>query len=730
MAFGLPTGWITGAFNRLTLDNSQMAPEVSVDPAVVLSGKEVRGLLRKIDGMAPEQVYTTQPNVRAAVDFRSRNIAQLGVHAYRRVDDGGRERDRESVAAKLMAQPSLGQTGYGLIFSLVADLSLYDEAWWWVHPNSKTTSGWSIRPIPVPAVVEVHGNEWLGTLSVEVAAGDGRTITIPAEQLLHFHGWSPAYKASGVSPMVALKDMLKEQVAAQGYRLSVWKNGGQIASYVSRPKDAGSWSDETARRFKQAMAEFRSGGSRQGGMPVLEDGMEIKNSVLNAKEHQFVEAAKLSLETVCRVYHIAPAMMGETGGVTYANMREFRRMLYGETLGPLIRQIEDDLNGKLLPLLGTEDGLYLEFNVEEKLRGSFEEQATVMSTSVGGPWMTVNEARAIRNLPTIDGGDAVYAPLNLARPGADDGDMPAAELLQRVNAAAILIRSGFTPEGALTSVGLDPIKHMGLLPITVQKPKDDPDADDALVEEIADDGAKNGPELEAKAKKKIRKRTADVETTDEQRAKVASALAASIRRQRKVVLSRLGSKAAPEWWDADRWDKELADDLYKVALTLSAQIGAGVAKALGYQGEYDKEITTAFIRAVVETRAHAINEGTREAIQQLLDDPDGDPAKAFDEAEGKRSQDWGASMTAALAAFATAEAGKQITRNHDEAAGTKTWVTRSGKPRASHAQMNGQTVPLGEKFSNGADWPGDSSLSADETAGCMCGVEVTIETEE
>jgi hypothetical protein len=48
------------------------------------------------------------------------------------------------------------------------------------------------------------------------------------------------------------------------------------------------------------------------------------------------------------------------------------------------------------------------------------------------------------------------------------------ELLKLVNAAAILIRSGFSPENALTAVGLDPIEHLGLLPITVQKPQGGP----------------------------------------------------------------------------------------------------------------------------------------------------------------------------------------------------------------------------------------------------------------
>jgi hypothetical protein len=37
-----------------------------------------------------------------------------------------------------------------------------------------------------------------------------------------------------------------------------------------------------------------------------------------------------------------------------------------------------------------------------------------------------------------------------------------------VNAVGILIRSGFDPADSLRVAGLDPVRHLGLLPVTVQ----------------------------------------------------------------------------------------------------------------------------------------------------------------------------------------------------------------------------------------------------------------------
>ncbi len=59
-----------------------------------------------------------------------------------------------------------------------------------------------------------------------------------------------------------------------------------------------------------------------------------------------------------------------------------------------------------------------------------------------------------------------------------------------VTAAGTLIRSGFDPQDALKAVGLDPIEHLGLLPVTVQKPVDPEGADGELVEDLMEDSDK------------------------------------------------------------------------------------------------------------------------------------------------------------------------------------------------------------------------------------------------
>lgn len=50
-----------------------------------------------------------------------------------------------------------------------------------------------------------------------------------------------------------------------------------------------------------------------------------------------------------------------------------------------------------------------------------------------------------------------------------------------------------------------------------------------------------------------------------------------------------------------------------------------------------------------------------------------------------------------------------------------------GDPRSSHRRLDGETVPIDDLFSNGANWPGDNfRLPVEEVANCHCEVIVTL----
>lgn len=629
---------------------------------------------RLIQGQDPATIFRQQPNLRTLISFLARNVAQLGVHTYQRVGDTDRQRETEDPAAQTIARPNKTMTTYDLMYRLVADLALWDEALWLVTEDIESPSGWTIQPIPMRWVVKFKGGDLWGPSSVEVLPPGAKAPTdIPMDEVIHFHGWDPDNLHRGVSPVEALKATISEQIHAAVYREQQWTKGGRVGMVVSRPKDAPKWGPDQKRKFKEILDSKLAGdnGADAGGSIIFEDGMEGKRLGFSAKEDQFVEAAKLSFTTVCQVYHVNPTMVGLLDNANFSNVKEFRRMLYGETLGPILVQLEDRLNAFLIPRISEKSDLYYEFNVKEKLRGSFEEEAQFLQAAVGGPYMARNEARSRQNLPAIEGGDELIVPLNVVEGGQA------------------------SPQDSTPDSITGESSHPG------------------VAGKLVDLG-------EVRAIKARASATAQANTE--------KALKAYFKRQRAVVLSALGAKADDEWWDQERWDNELAADLFKIAAQIAANIGRKTAEELGFDpGVYDTERTVKFLQAVAKSRAEAINGATKAALDRVLtsDDEEGPkPADIFAEAEEVRSVAGAAALVTCFSAFATTEAAKQLSTEDRKA--TKTWVVTSSDPRAAHSKMNGETVPVDEKFSNGADWPGDPVLGADGVAGCKCSVTVRM----
>lgn len=393
--------------------------EVTVSPIIDFLSSNMRQ-------KSPAELWRTQPHLRTVVDFLARNVAQLGLQAYERQADGGRERLRDDPIAKLMRRPNSDQTGYELIAGLVSDLALYDNAYLLVVDRGGADE-WEIRPIRPDWIRGAVGKTAYGVEAWTVQfPEDARTVQIPAENMLTFHGWNPNSAVLGSSAVVTLKEILAEQIHAAKFREQLWQRGGRVNAYVTRPATAPVMSAEARQKFQRQFNAAYTGddGSRAGGVPFLDEGAELKRIGFSAKEEQFVDVAKLSLATVAAVYHVNPTMVGLLDNANYSNVREFRRMLYGETLGPIIRMIEERINAFLLPKLGAADNVYVEFNVDARLRGSQEEQAAVASQAVGAPYMTRNEYRALQNLPSVEGGDELIQPLNVTANG-DQNPIPA-----------------------------------------------------------------------------------------------------------------------------------------------------------------------------------------------------------------------------------------------------------------------------------------------------------------
>lgn len=633
-----------------------------------------------IADMSVAQLYRTQPNLRAVVDFLATNAAQVPIKVYERADENDRVRITDSPAALLLSRPNRDTTSYELKRRIYTDLLLYDRHVSLLMRDADAESGWQLRPIPASWISGYEGsNPWAPEAVYIANPYAGRRVAVPADAIVLFHGYDPEDMARQCSPVEALADVLHEQVESNSFRRQMWRNGGRFNAYIRRPADVEEWSDEQFARFRDSWDESWAGrDAAQGGkMPILEDGMEIKTVPFSAHDAEWSEAKKLGREDVAAVYHVNPALVWPGSGQTYASARDNARALYNDTLAPWLMQVTDRINADLLPRIGEPRAHYAEYDLSVKLQGSFEERAQVLQAAVGAPYMTRDEARALLNLPHIDGADQLITPLNVV-------------------------------EGGLAS------------------PRDT----DPTVDRYSGEAETKALDCGCSAcKSAATPKEHKAYPPDEEAKEFAEALSAYFERQGKSVLARIGA-GRDDWWDAERWNGELADDLFAIASKQSEAEALRTLEELGLATDaYSARKTYAFLRSFCRTRAEMVNEATRRELEEVLEgDPADDdartPADVYRDAADVRAITGSAAIAVAVAGWSALEAVRQVAPRRGA---TKTWEVNSGNPRASHAAMAGETVPYDEPFSNGAMWPGDSSaLDAAEVANCQCSVLITI----
>lgn len=619
-----------------------------------------------------QRLYQSQDNLKAVVDFLANSIAQLPLNVYTRNDETDRERDRTSPAARLLWLPNSEQTEFEFIRALMTEYFVFGTVYVLVLPDADSRSGWQMWIVPSEWVTDTRAANAYSVQSITVIAGQsGNAVEIPRENFLQFKTYSPGNPGGYISPISALRQTLQEQIEAGNFRKQLWHSSGRLNAQIVRPANVEPWTDEQRNRFVTAFRDaWGAGGSKAGSIPLLEDGMEIKPFQTSFKEQQWMESVKLSREACAAAYGVNPSLIWHTDTQTYASSKDNARALYAECLGPILQMLQQRINSFLLPMVGADPDTYVEFDLTEKLKGSFEERAAILQSAVGGPWMTRNEARADNNLPPVEGGDELIVPLNVVEGGqASPNDT-----------------------------------HM-----EEQKP-------------MAIDG--NGaPKILAKSEaEKLRIKARSTQEEDE---KMAGVLRTFWKRQAKAVLSRIGAKSA-KWWDEERWNTELADDIEPVIDAVADAHGEEVAKAIG--SEYRTDQTRKYLRTLAEARAKAINESTRQKIQDAIDDDDEEntPAHVFEVRESKDAETFGRSLAIGVAGWAaTHEAPAQAEQQGIHKTVEKRWVT-GFNPRPEHAAMNGETVPIDAEFSNGCHWPGDENGDPDTTCGCNCSTEVII----
>lgn len=424
---------------------AKSAASVSFTPRLV-------EVLRTFDGSMGSygDVYRRLAPVRTVVDFLADAVSTTSLKVYRRARSG-RPEAYDHPLAVLLRHPNSQVSPRALIAGTVKDLGIYGNAYW---QKVSFGSGPSyLVPIP-PARVVPRGGTVMGAAYYDVwpSAFDSVTsagatpVKVPREQMVHFRFYDPEDRRVGASKLEAVRTILAEEVEMAKHREGFWQNAARQDLILRRPFAEGGvqlppWDNDARNRFREDW-QAKTGGSRNAGRSaVLEDGLDAKPISFSAKDSEFIEGRLFILEATARVFNVPVSLLGLTQTATFASQKEFHKQLYQDTLPPWYELIQSEIELQLLPDFESalDPDVYVEFNVESKLRGSFEEQADILFKLAGRPLMTGKEGRDLLNLPDIPGDTTLHEvayPANNVAFGSQPPVVSTPDALPSANGAA------------------------------------------------------------------------------------------------------------------------------------------------------------------------------------------------------------------------------------------------------------------------------------------------------
>ena len=234
----------------------------------------------------------------------------------------------------------------------------------------------------------------------------------------HFKMWNPLDDYYGLSPIQAASVDIDQHNYAAKHNLGLLMNGARPSgAVIFKPKDETGMHlqlSESQRQQLMTDLNMRFAGSKNAGRPMLLEGdFDWKEMGLSPKDMDFLELKNMSARDIALCFGVPSQLVGVPDSQTYNNVSEARLALYEDTIIPLIRRVESDMNEWLAPLYG--DDINVRYDIDsipamaERRKKTYENVVQAVREGI----ISRNEARERLGYEPIKGGDDVYISANL-----------------------------------------------------------------------------------------------------------------------------------------------------------------------------------------------------------------------------------------------------------------------------------------------------------------------------
>jgi HK97 family phage portal protein len=274
-----------------------------------------------------------------------------------------------------------------------------------------------ITPIP-------GGDTWIQHYEYDL--GDGRTTILNTQDIIHFK-WpaiDPDQPWMAQPPIRAAARETDTDNEATRYLFALLKNDAIPRTVIEMPTEADITKQESE-RIKEQWRE-RYGGDHRGDVAIMTGGAKVQRLSLNLQELAFEALSTIPETRIAAALRVPPIVAGLNAGLqrsTFANYSEARKAFTQDTLVPLWRLVESELQADLIPEFDRRLTITYDTGQVEALQESEEERRAFLLSEFQAGALTLNEYRRLRGYADTDQGDVFYLPSSVYVTGNPAGMM-------------------------------------------------------------------------------------------------------------------------------------------------------------------------------------------------------------------------------------------------------------------------------------------------------------------
>lgn len=340
------------------------------------------------------------PAVWAAVNFLSGTLAGLTVNVYRKTANG-----RQKIKATAQNQiPVILQDAINeSMSSFEWRKYMFDQVFTGgrgITYIERNNSGQVVNLYALdPSLIMVRISNGQKIYDVRVGTSSTQTRSYKATDIIDIPFMLEHDFVTHRGPIMTNRDAIGMAIAASRYGSKAFQSGGVPPAVLQGPFQSGAAAQRASDDVANTMAKLA-----RDGRPVmaLPSGHELKAIGLNPEQMQLLELQRFSIEQIARIYSLPPVFLQDLTHGTYSNVEQQDLHFVKHTVKRWVEQVEQEMN---LKLFGRGSPLFIQFELDDLLRGDLKTRMEAHATSIQNGIKTPNEVRDIENMPPVEAGD-------------------------------------------------------------------------------------------------------------------------------------------------------------------------------------------------------------------------------------------------------------------------------------------------------------------------------------